>query len=45
MAVAGLGLGSTALGERKAEIEKLQLSKNGWMPNNDRLPGSCTGKP
>ena len=38
MAVAALGLASPAHGERKAEIEKLQLSKNGWMPNNDRLP-------
>ena len=40
MAVAALGLASAAHGERKAEIEKLQLSRNGWMPNNDHLPGA-----
>ena len=38
MAVAALGLTAPAHGERKSEIEKLQLSTNGWMPNNDRLP-------
>ncbi|MBB5060260.1 uncharacterized protein YjlB [Granulicella aggregans] len=38
VAMAGLGLGSSALGERTPEIEKLLLSRNGWMPNNERLP-------
>ncbi len=38
MAMAALGLGSKAEGERKTEVEKLQLSRNGWIPNNDRLP-------
>lgn len=38
MAVAGLGFASAAHGEGKADVEKLQLSRNGWMPNNDRLP-------
>jgi len=38
VAMAVLGLGSRAQGERKPEVEKLQLSRNGWMPNNERLP-------
>ncbi len=38
VAMAVLGLGSKAHGERTAVVEKLQLSQNGWMPNNDRLP-------
>ena len=38
VAMAALGVGSTVKGEWKAEIDKLQLSQNGWMPNNERLP-------
>jgi uncharacterized protein YjlB len=38
VAIAALGLGSRVQGEPKPEIEKLQLSQNGWMPNNERLP-------
>lgn len=36
-AVAALGL-SAARGESKVEVERLHLSRNGWMPNNERLP-------
>lgn len=38
VALAAAGLGSTAWGERKAEVQKMQLSRNGWMPNNEQLP-------
>lgn len=38
VAVAALGLTSRNHGERKPKLEKLQLTRNGWMPNNDRLP-------
>lgn len=38
LAMAALGLASEARAERKMDIEKLQLSRNGWMPNNERLP-------
>lgn len=38
MAMAALGLGAQAHGEPSTVVEKLQLSRNGWMPNNDRLP-------
>lgn len=37
-AMAGLGLALQAPGERRVSVEKLQLSRNGWMPNNERLP-------
>ncbi len=38
-AVAALGLGAgAARAESKVEVERLQLSRNGWMPNNERLP-------
>jgi uncharacterized protein YjlB len=37
-ALAALGLGAAARAEAKVQIERLQLSRNGWMPNNDRLP-------
>lgn len=36
--IAAFGLGSTAKGKPQTQIEKLQLSRNGWMPNNERLP-------
>ena len=38
VAMAALGLTAAAGAERKIEIERLQLSPNGWMPNNERLP-------
>ncbi len=38
VALAAAGLGSTAWGERKTEVQKMQLSRSGWMPNNERLP-------
>ena len=33
-AVLGLGLQSSS----RVDVERLQLSRNGWMPNNERLP-------
>ena len=36
--MAALGLASRSQGERKPEVERLHLSQNGWMPNNERLP-------
>ncbi|MGI4829708.1 MAG: cupin [Janthinobacterium lividum] len=36
--LAALGLGSAVKAEQRPEVEKLQLSRNGWMPNNERLP-------
>ncbi len=33
-----LGLASAAGAQSKPDVEHLQLSQNGWMPNNDRLP-------
>jgi uncharacterized protein YjlB len=38
VAMAALGLASRAHGEPRPELEKLQLTRNGWMPNNERLP-------
>ena len=38
IAIAALGLAANAQGERAVQIDRLQLSRNGWMPNNDRLP-------
>ena len=38
MAMAALGLRAKANGERFMVVQKLQLSRNGWMPNNERLP-------
>ncbi len=37
-AVAALGLGAAARAEAKVPIERLQMSRNGWVPNNERLP-------
>jgi uncharacterized protein YjlB len=37
-AMAALGVLATAPTTSLAEVEKLQLSRNGWMPNNERLP-------
>ena len=37
-AFAALGLSTAARGGAKMQIETLQLSRNGWMPNNERLP-------
>ena len=38
LALAALGLPADVHAERKTEVEKILLSRNGWMPNNDRLP-------
>ncbi len=38
MSLAALGLTEKAPGERARATERLQLSRNGWMPNNERLP-------
>ena len=37
-AIAALGVLASAPAKSLAEVEKLQLSRNGWMPNNERLP-------
>ena len=37
-AVAALGLTAAARPQTKMEVEHLHLSRNGWMPNNERLP-------
>ena len=37
-ALAALGLGAAARAEASLHVEHLQLSRNGWMPNNERLP-------
>ncbi len=38
-AVAALGVSSLTRGaEASVHVEKLQLSRNGWMPNNEHLP-------
>ena len=37
LAVAGAGFGTNAFA-KSGDVEVLQLSRNGWMPNNDRLP-------
>jgi uncharacterized protein YjlB len=40
-ALAALGLGAAARAEANVQnvhVEHLQLSPNGWMPNNERLP-------
>ena len=36
--LAALGLSSVARAESAVEMEPLQLSRNGWMPNNEHLP-------
>ena len=36
--MAAFGLPAEVWAGRKTVIEKIQLSRNGWMPNNDRLP-------
>ena len=38
LTMAALGLAADLPGQRKTAVEKFQLSRNGWMPNNDRLP-------
>lgn len=37
-ALAALGVTAGARAERTVHAETLPLSRNGWMPNNDRLP-------
>lgn len=37
-AVAALGLSAAARAEGKVQVERLSLSRNGWMPNNELLP-------
>lgn len=37
-AIAAIGLTATAHAESKVQVERLQLSRNGWMPNNEHLP-------
>ncbi len=37
-AVTALGLNAAAGAASRVEVETLRLSRNGWMPNNDRLP-------
>lgn len=37
-AMAALGISAAALAQGKVLVERLQLSRNGWMPNNERLP-------
>ena len=36
--MAAVGLSSVAKAAGPAQVERLQLSRNGWMPNNERLP-------
>jgi uncharacterized protein YjlB len=36
--MAALGVLATAPAKSLGEVERLQLSRNGWMPNNERLP-------
>ena len=36
--MAALGLAVVARAENTVQVEQLQLSANGWMPNNERLP-------
>lgn len=37
-AVAALGLAAAAGAEGEVHVERLQVLRNGWMPNNERLP-------
>lgn len=37
-AIAALGIAGAARPQSKVDVERLQLSRNGWMPNNERLP-------
>ena len=37
-AMAALGFTAAAGAETRLQLEKLPLSRNGWMPNNERLP-------
>ena len=37
-AMAAVGLDTVARAESSVHIDKLQLSRNGWMPNNEQLP-------
>lgn len=37
-AVAALGLNGVTHASRSVEVERWQLSRNGWMPNNQHLP-------
>ena len=38
LTMAALGLAADLQGQCKTAVEKIQLSRNGWMPNNDLLP-------
>lgn len=38
VAIAALGLTGAASAENRVQAEKLPLSRNGWMPNNEYLP-------
>jgi uncharacterized protein YjlB len=37
-AMAALGMAGAAWAADRVQVERLQLSRNGWMPNNERLP-------
>jgi len=37
-AVAALGVTTASQAQSRVHAESIQLSRNGWMPNNDRLP-------
>lgn len=37
-AIVGLGLHGVAKDAERVHVERVQLSRNGWMPNNERLP-------
>ena len=37
-AVAAIGVTAAARAQSRVQAERIQLSRNGWMPNNDRLP-------
>lgn len=36
--IAALGVVAAARAKSSGEVETIQLSRNGWMPNNERLP-------
>ncbi len=38
VALAALGLSGDSGAQGKPDVERLQLSRNGWMPNNEHLP-------
>jgi uncharacterized protein YjlB len=37
-AMAAFGVVGSAAAQSRVQAEKIQLSRNGWIPNNDRLP-------